>query len=117
MKISRRKRNLKKKIFKLLRIKIEKKTTLPKKNKNKTNQHLFGLGDFGWFKKKVKVSDFRYTKGIGHNGSKAFDAFADIVAIGQLIPLVIDTFAKDSTNTSTEPHLSTNLISDGLDFN
>ena len=78
---------------------------------------MFGLGDFGWFKKKVnsgtKVSDFRYTKGnCKHYGAEVADIFASIAAIG----LVIDNiFAKDST--STEPHLSTNLISDGWDFN
>ena len=81
---------------------------------------MFGLGDFEWFKKKVnsstKVSDFRYTRG-NFDGSKATDIFAGIAAIGFLVPLVIDIFAKDSTNTSTEPHLSTNLISDGWDFN
>lgn len=122
MKINRRKRNLKKKILELLRIKAEKKNNTIKEKQEQTKQHLFGLEDFGWFKKKVnsstKVSDFRYTRGnFGHYGSKAADIFAGIAAIGLLIPLVIDTFAKNSTNTNTEPHLSTNLISDGWDFN
>ena len=122
MKISRRKRNLKEKIFKLLRIKVEKKNNTAKEKQEQTNQHLFGLEDFRWLKKKVNAGnnsrDFRYVKeNCKHYGSKAADIFASVSAICFLVPLVIDIFNKDSTNTSTEPHLSTNLISDGWDFN
>lgn len=62
---------------------------------------MFGLGDFGWFKKKIDAGnnsrDFRYTKGnCKHYGSKAADVFACMAAIGFLVPLLIDVFNKDS---------------------
>ncbi len=62
---------------------------------------MFGLGDFGWFKKKLDTGnnsrDFRYTKGnCKHYGSKAADIFAGIAAIGFLVPLIIDIFNKDA---------------------
>ena len=66
---------------------------------------MFGLGDFGWFKKKIDAGnnsrDFRYTKGnCKHYGSKAADIFAGIAAIGFLVPLIIDIFNKDSKDDS-----------------
>ena len=62
---------------------------------------MFGLGDFGWFKKKIESGnnnrDFRYTKGnCKHYGSKAADIFAGLAAITFLVPLFIDIFNKDS---------------------
>lgn len=96
MKINRRKRNLKKKIFELLRIKAEKKNNIIKEKQEQTKQHLFGLGDFGWFKKKVnsstKVSDFRYTRGnCKHYGTKVVDILA--------LSVILDIFnKKESSN-------------------
>lgn len=62
---------------------------------------MFGLGDLGFFRKKISDGnnsrDFRYTKGnCKHYGAKFVDEFALAATICFAIPLIIDIFNKDS---------------------
>lgn len=65
---------------------------------------LFGLGDVGFFRKKVDGSnnesrDFRYTKGNCKTyGSRVVDTFAFFAGICFIVPLAIDIFNRDSGN-------------------